>query len=102
MRTTQLIQYTTKPGTADVNAALIRDVFTELAESRPDDIEYAAFLLSDGQTFVHVFSSSVGGAPLTGLPAFGRFQEAAEERHVEPPDSQSAELIGRYQGRVAQ
>lgn len=100
MRTTQHIQYTTRPGTAELNADLIRGVFAELAEIGPSDIEYAAYLLSDGQTFVHLFSSSSGGAPLTELPAFRRFQAAASDRHLAPPVSQSAELIGHYVGRV--
>lgn len=100
MRTTQLIQYTTRPGTAELNEALIRDVFEELADRRPDNIDYTAYRLSDGQTFVHLFSSSVGGAPLADLPAFRRFQDAASERHVAAPDSQSVELIGHYESRA--
>jgi len=54
MPTTKVIRYRTKPEHADENERLIRGVFAELAEDRPDGLHYATFRLDDGVSFVHV------------------------------------------------
>jgi hypothetical protein len=95
MQTQLVIRYQTRPEAADLNEFLIRGVFAELADRRPADLEYAVYRLDD-RTFVHVFSSPHGTDALTQLPAFQRFQEAAEARRAGPADARSAHLVGRY------
>jgi hypothetical protein len=96
MQTQLVIRYRTRPEAADLNESLICDVFAELADRRPVDVEYAVYRLDDDKTFVHVFSSSKGPDALTQLPAFQRFQEGAEARREGPADARSAHLVGRY------
>lgn len=96
MNTQLVIRYRAHPDTADLNESLIRDVFAELADRKPAGLEYAVYRLDDGQTFVHVFSSSDGTDALTELPAFRRFQEGAAARQEGPPDAHSAHVVGRY------
>ncbi len=96
MQTQLVIRYQTNPDAADLNEALIRDVFAELADRRPADLEYAVYRLDDDRTFIHVFSSSVGTDALTQLPAFRRFQEGAEARRTGPAEARSAHVVGRY------
>ena len=50
----QLIRYRTKPEHAARNEELIRAVYAELHQTRPDGLRYAAFKLSDGVTFLHL------------------------------------------------
>ena len=47
------VQYTVKEGYVETNKANIRQVMADLREIDPPDIQYSAFLLDDGQTFVH-------------------------------------------------
>ena len=100
MQTQLVIRYQTRPDAADLNESLIRDVFADLADRRPADIEYAVYRLDDDQTFVHVFSSAHGTDALTQLPAFQRFQEDSEARRAGPADARSAHLVGRYASAV--
>ena len=101
MQTQLVIRYRTRTDAADLNESLIRDVFAELAERRPADLDYAVYRLDDDETFVHVFSSKHGTDALTDLPAFRRFQAGAEARRVGPPESSSAHVVGRYVSGIA-
>ncbi len=40
MTVTKVVRYRTKPECADENERLIRDVFAELADARPDGLQY--------------------------------------------------------------
>ena len=91
-----VIRYQTHPEDADLNEELIRDVFAELADQQPADLEYAVYRLEDGQTFIHLFSSAEVTDALTTLPAFQRFADGASARHAAPAERQSAHLVGRY------
>jgi hypothetical protein len=91
-----VIRYQTHPEDADLNEQLIRDVFAELADQQPADLEYAVYRLEDGQTFIHLFSSAEGSDALTALPAFQRFSDGAAARREAPAERQSAHLVGRY------
>ena len=42
-----MVTYTVKPGREEENAALVRAVFEELAETRPAGLRYAVFYLPD-------------------------------------------------------
>ncbi len=94
----QLIRYTTQPGDAARNEDLIRAVFTELHQSQPDGLRYAAFKLSDGVTFVHFVQNEHGDkpSPLLTVKAFGEFQEGLAERRAGSPAREELIPIGSY------
>jgi hypothetical protein len=96
MPTTKVIRYRTKPEQADENERLVRDVFAELAESRPAGLHYATFRLHDRVSFVHVAITDGEDNPLTSSPAFAAFQAAIGERCAEGPTPMDATVIGNF------
>jgi hypothetical protein len=93
-----MVRYKVKPERADENEALIRDVFTELAEKSPEGLSYASFKLDDGVSFVHVASidTSNGSNPLADTAAFKAFQAEIKDRCDEPPKAVELNTIGAY------
>jgi hypothetical protein len=92
-----IVQYRVRPGLEDENAALVRAVYRELAELRPDGFRYATYRLEDGRTFVHVAEQDGEGEnPLRSVAAFGEFQAEVNERCEWGPVVSSAELVGRH------
>ena len=96
MPTTRVIRYRTKPEHADENERLVRNVFAELAEHRPEGLRYATFRLDDGVSFVHVAVTDGEETPLTSSPAFAAFQSAIGERCAEGPILAEATVIGNF------
>jgi hypothetical protein len=82
-----VVRYRVKPGRAAENAELVAAVCAEMHAVAPPGFRYAAFLLDDGLTFVHIAISSEGeaGPVLRGLPAFVRFRDTLDERCDEAP-----------------
>src|SRR5439155_21065764 len=76
-----VVRYIVKPGTQERNAELVRAVYAELAELRPQGFSYATYRVDDGRTFIHI-SEDEGDEdnPLPGLPAFQRFQAGVRDR----------------------
>jgi hypothetical protein len=101
MTSARIVRYTTSPETADENERLVRDVFTELAESAPPGLRYATFRLEDGVTFVHVVLTEGDAEPLPELPEFQAFQADIGDRAVTGPTPAAATLVGSY-GLVAE
>lgn len=92
-----MVRYQVKPGRGDENAALVRAVYAELAEKRPDGLQYATFRLPDGVSFIHlVIETEQPGRILGGIEAFGRFTDHIEERCDQPPAVSEVELVGAY------
>lgn len=93
-----IIRYKVKPDRVSENEKLVRAVYDELHQARPAGFRYATFRLDDGQTFVHLASHEAGdgGNPLTGIAAFGRFQEGIADRCEEPPQVTEMHEIGSY------
>lgn len=93
-----MVRYTVKPGRAEENERLVRDVYDELHRTGPEGIRYATFRLSDGVTFVHVASVETddGANPLSGVAAFARFQERVSERCDVPPVVTELTEVGSY------
>jgi hypothetical protein len=89
-----VVRYQMRPDTADLNQALIADVFAELEQLDPDGISYAAFRLADGVTFVHVGTTAEDARPLSELPAFQAFQKGFADRVADGPHPSPAELLG--------
>jgi len=92
-----MVTYTVKPGREQENAALVRAVFDELAQTRPAGFRYAVFQQPDSRQFVHLYTNE--GAPagaLQQLSAFGAFVAGAQDLHEQPATFTEPKLIGDY------
>jgi hypothetical protein len=89
-------RYTVKPGLEEHNAELVRAVYRELTELRPDGFSYVTYLLDDGRTFIHI-AEQEGDAdtPLPSLTAFREFQAGIRDRCEWGPRVSRAEVVGR-------
>ena len=91
-----IVTYTVKPGREEENAALVRAVFEELAQTRPAGLRYAVFYLPDSRQFMHLYNDEGSTTGVQGLASFKAFVAGAEDRHEQPATSAQAELIGNY------
>ena len=91
-----IVRYRLKPGQAELNEELVRGVYRELNEVRPEGLRYATFRLEDDLTFVHVAEVAGEDNPLAALDAFKAFTAGIQERCDEPPQSSSMTEIGSY------
>ena len=93
-----MVRYTVKPDRAAENERYIEQVFAELARSTPPAMQYSAFKLDDGVTFVHVYAheSPDGGDALRALPAFQAFRAGLEERCAVAPVRTPLQVVGAY------
>jgi hypothetical protein len=91
-----MVTYTVKPRRAEENAALVRAVFTELAQTRPQGFRYAAFYLPDQRQFVHLYTDEGSTTGVQALESFKAFVAGAEARHEQPAIITQPELIGDY------
>ena len=95
--TFDVIRYQTKPEATEHNAEVIRDVFRELAAAAPERARYAVLRTGDG-TFIHIVSYDEDGDrdSITGLPAFAKFLDGADERRVDAPERVAVTVVGNY------
>jgi len=84
-----IVTYTVKPGREKENAALVRGVFDELAETRPDGLRYAVFYHPDSRQFVHLYTDEGSTSGVQGPDAFKAFVAGAADRHQQPATSPS-------------
>jgi hypothetical protein len=91
-----IVTYTVKPGREEENAALVRAVFEELAQTRPDGLRYAVFYLPDSRQFIHLYTDEGSPTGMQGLDSFKAFVGGAEDRHEHPATFGQPELIGDY------
>jgi len=79
------VQYTTRAEYADVNKANIAAIVKELKELNHPGIQYGAYLLPDGKTFMHFdqFESEEAHEVLTGLASFKKFAAELEASALE-------------------
>jgi hypothetical protein len=91
-----MVSYTVKPGREEENAALVRGVFEELADTRPDGLRYAVFYLPDSREFIHLYTDEGSESGVQGLASFQAFVTGAEDRHEQPASFTQPELIGDY------
>lgn len=91
-----VVRYTTRPEASDENERLIKAVFAQLADERPDGMRYVAIRLDDGVSFVHVAVLDGEDNPLLALGAFGEFVSAIDSRCVDGPTPVSGSVIGDY------
>lgn len=88
-------RYTTRPEAGDENQRLVRDVFAQLAEEKPDGLHYLVLRLADGG-FVHVVVLDGEENGLAGLSNFAEFQRDIGGRVVDPPVLSPATVVGAY------
>jgi hypothetical protein len=91
-----MVTYTVKPGREEENAALIRAVFEELAETRPADLRYAVFYLPDERQFIHLYTDDGGTSGMQELASFQAFVNGAKDRHEQPATFTQPELIADF------
>jgi len=92
--TQHMIQYTVKPDQAAHNEELVRAVFAELDRVQPAGLQYAAFKLDDGVSFVHLIRSDTQGMPQ--LPALKAFHVGIRERCDRAPVRTELSEIGSF------
>src|SRR5262249_41504666 len=91
------VRYRVKPERALENIELVRAIYDELHERRPEGLRYATFKLDDGVSFVHIAEHDEDGPNrLAPLASFKRFQEGIAERCDEPPVVSEVSTIGAY------
>ena len=90
-----MIRYRVKPDHGAENEHLVRDVYEELARTRPEGLRYGTFKLDDGVSFVHLAVHAEDN-PLRQVEAFGRFQAGIRDRCDEPPTVVELNEIGSY------
>jgi hypothetical protein len=92
-----IVTYTARPGHEQENAALVRAVFEELAQSQPSGFRYAVFRAAGKRDFMHLYTDD-GAAPgaLQQLSSFQAFLAGAADRHEQPATFGEFELIGAY------
>lgn len=91
------VQYTVRPEFAETNKANIRAVMADLQAAADPAVRYAAYVLDDGQTFLHVamFATPEAQQSLGGLASFQKFQtELKGSGLISPPDARPLELVG--------
>jgi hypothetical protein len=95
---TTIVRYRVKADRAEENRELIRKVFGQLDEDRPEGLRYVSFNLDDGLSFVHiaVVESDAGKNPLPDTPAFQEFVSGIKDRCEDPPVVAKANIVGSY------
>jgi quinol monooxygenase YgiN len=92
-----IIQYTVKEGRATQNEDLIRDVFAQLQENKPDGMEYVVYKTGES-SFMHMisFDNEEVNAAFTEMPAFKAFRAELKERIETPPARTEVSRVGNY------
>jgi hypothetical protein len=91
-----MVRYRVKSDRADENERLVRAVYEELHETKPEGLRYRTFRLDDGVTFVHFAESESATSPLTKVSAFKAFQKEIADRTDEPPVVTEIDEVGSY------
>ena len=91
-----IVTYTVTAGREQENATLVRAVFEELAQTRPDGLRYAVFYLPDSRQFIHLYTDEGSATGLQALDSFKAFVAGAEDRHEQPATVTQPELVGDY------
>jgi quinol monooxygenase YgiN len=91
-----MVTYTVKPGREEENAALVRAVFEELAQTRPAGFRYAVFYLPDSRQFIHLYTDEGSTSNMQEMASFKAFIAGAKEIHEQPATFTQPELVGDY------
>jgi hypothetical protein len=99
VKSTTMVRYRVKAERVQENEELVRAVYAELAETRPDGLRYTTHKLDDGVTFVHTATTELeegADSPLPQVQAFKEFQAEIRDRCDDPPQVSQTETIGSY------
>ena len=91
------VQYTVKEEYVETNKANIQQIMADLREINNTDIQYSAWLMDDGKTFVHLVMRANQEAQKTvsELPSFQEFQRQLKESGLEaPPNAEDLTFVG--------
>ncbi len=93
-----LVRYKVKPGQAERNEELVRQVYEELRQTAPAGLRYATFVSEDGLGYVHLASIETGDGrnPLADVAAFRAFRENMGDRCDEAPQAVGLREVGSY------
>ena len=91
------VQYTVKPEYVEQNKANIRKVMETIKANPIEGMQYASFLLEDGQTFLHVNMAKDDEtlSRLSNVKEFNDFRMALKaSKPLSPPQSTTLTLVG--------
>lgn len=91
------VEYTVKPEYAEQNMANIQKVMAAIKANPIEGMQYASFILEDGQTFVHInmAKDSETMGKLSEVPEFNEFRMALKaSQPISPPKSTDLTLVG--------
>jgi hypothetical protein len=92
-----MVRYKVRPDMADENERLVKAVYRQLGEERPDGLHYATFRLPDGVSFMHiVFETDQPGGILNQVAAFRAFTADIAGRCEEEPAVTELTLVGSF------
>lgn len=91
-----MIRYRLKPGQVQRNLELLRDVYAELASTRPDDLRWVTYQLDDEVSFVDLVGGGLDPAALAQMESFRRFRSTLDERCYEPPVMTGLHEVGSF------
>jgi hypothetical protein len=92
-----MVRYKVQPDRADENESLVKAVYAQLGQERPEGLHYATFRLPDGVSFMHVvFETDEPGKILNDVSAFKAFVTDIADRCDEPPVATEVTLVGSY------
>lgn len=91
-----VVTYTVKTGREEEDAALVRAMFEELTQTRPDGLRYAVFYLPDSRQFIRLYTDEGSTSGVQGLDSFKAFVAGAKDLHEHPATFTQPELIGDY------
>ncbi len=91
------VQYTVKASYAETNKKNIQKVMADLQALNNPGIRYSAFVLEDGQTFVHfaMYPDEETAAIVPDLESFQSFRQQLKDSQPEaPPTAENLTLVG--------
>ena len=91
------VQYTVQPDYVATNQQNIETVMQELRAIGNPGLRYSAYLLEDGQTFMHIamFADEAANKVLNELPSFAAFRQALKaSQPIYPPKAEDISLVG--------
>jgi hypothetical protein len=95
-----IVLYKVKPGKAEENEQLIKEVYKQLHREGIEGLSYATYKLEDGLSFIHIANySGEGKAPLPGIMTFKNFAFGMKDRCDELPVVNHVTEIGSYDFR---
>jgi hypothetical protein len=92
------VRYKVKAAHVAENETLVKEVYKQLHELKPEGFHYKTLKLPDGVSFVHIAFADTeeANAAFGKLPAFKNFQAGIKERCDELPVVSAVTEIGSY------